>query len=344
MLALAFPLLLAGRVASAQDEAAATIQPTPFTVWLDFQELSRPDRPAPAFPIWLESVHTSIALRPEGDVSATSYRIRFRRFATLNRQMLFRIYFEDSLGKNPTVSAWTELGDPVFSSGPLGEGLELPTSESLTIPMERVDYIDLDVPGDGKSVRGVLLSTLDRANILQAVDFALPTQTMDPFEGMLSPRKTENDEEVFGRLQAGLDDLTTTLSRKDGQTVGYDFELGSVPLVGVVTFEILNADVGNPPQVIMNLSPLGRASIALPDLADPGYTGTVLPLLDYMEIRYAGWIRCQCFIPSSTLSPGANTLYIQSASETDAVAVRAVMLQLKYDSRTFDYALKPNVP
>ena len=330
----------------AQEEdvdSLARMRPTPFTVWLDFEELNRPDAPQTALPIWLEGVETMTALRPDGDVSVTSYRIRFRRFATLNQQLLFRLYFEDTLGKNPIVSAWSEVGDPVFSTAPLGEGLGLPTSETLTIPMKNVDYIDLDVPGNGKSVRGLLLSTLDHADILHSVDFALPTQTADPFGGTLAPPEADIDEEVFGRLEAKLDDQPTILSRKEGQTIGFEFEIETVPLVALVTFEILNAQVATPPQVIMNLSPLGPAALTLPNMADPGYTGTVLPLLDNMEIHYTGWIRGQCIIPASTLSPGANTIYLQSTVETGAVAVRAISLQLKYDNRTFDYSLKPNL-
>jgi hypothetical protein len=327
-----------------EEEYPSLYQATPFTVWLDFEAIMRPGAKSPAFPIWLESVQVSQALRPEGEVTQTIYRIRFRRFATLNRSLLFRLYFDDKLGKNPSLSAWSETGEQLFESGALGSSIGLPTSEAVSIPMGMVDYIDLEIPGDGKTVRGALLTSLEKSETLQAVDFALPAQTLDPFNNPVKTRIPLGDEELFGRLNAQLDSAPVILSKSEGSTTAHKFEIEDIPILAVVSFEILNADIQAPPEIILNHHPLGPASLMLPDLADPAYTGSVEGLVNGMEIHYEGWLKAQCIIPGAAMAPGANQLYIQSPSRTGSIAIRSVALQMKYDSSTFDYDLVPLLP
>ena len=327
-----------------QEEYPVVFQPTPFSVWLDFDALMRPNAKSPGFPIWMESVQVSSALRPEGEISQTIYRIRFRRFAALNRILLFRLYFDDQLGKNPSISAWSETGEQLFESGALGTSIGLPTSESVSIPMESVDYIELEIPGDGKTVRGAFLTSLEKSDTLQAMDFALPAQTLDPFNSPVKTHVPRGDEELYGRLSARLDSAPTILSKGEGSTAGHEFEIEEIPILAVVSFEILNADIQAPPEIILDQQPLGPATLFLPDLSDPAYTGTVQGLVNGMEIHYEGWLQAQCIIPGSAISPGTNHLYIQSPSKTGSVAVRSVALQLKYDSSTFEYDLVPLRP
>ena len=63
-----------------------------------------------------------------------------------------------------------------------------------------------------------------------------------------------------------------------------------------------------------------------------------------MRFRYAGWLRAQRVIPGSALRAGLNKVVLQLNGESGPVAVRAVELQLKYNSPALDYTLPPNVP
>ena len=61
------------------------------------------------------------------------------------------------------MSAWSEAGKQRFLSPPLGEGIGLPTNESMVIPLEGADYLDVEVPGDGSTIRGAFASSLKEA-------------------------------------------------------------------------------------------------------------------------------------------------------------------------------------
>ena len=46
------------------------------------------------------------------------------------------------------------IAEELFRAAPMGVGAGLPTSESIVVPLDGADYLDLTVPGDGSSVRG----------------------------------------------------------------------------------------------------------------------------------------------------------------------------------------------
>ena len=50
-----------------------------------------------------------------------------------------------------------------------------------------------------------------------------------------------------------------------------------------------------------------------------------------LTFHYGGWLKCQKIIPGSELRAGANSFTISTAPHTDAVAIRAIEMQLKYD-------------
>jgi len=88
--------------ASAQDLAR---QPTAFTAWLDFHSQAR------ELPIWIERVETQNIKADAGQPAKTVYRIRFRRFTGLVDEVLLRVYFDDTPGGQPILSAWSEIGN-----------------------------------------------------------------------------------------------------------------------------------------------------------------------------------------------------------------------------------------
>jgi hypothetical protein len=319
-------------------------QPTPFSIWLDFHALSAPNPPHIALPIWLESVRTEYSPAREGVSETTVYRLHFRRVGELNSTLQLRLLFIDESGASPSITGWTETGENRFQRGPLGAGLGLPTSETLTLPMERVDYIDIEVPGTGTNVGGVFLASLRKAEALHATDYAPPAEITDAFENLPQAAAKPDDYTLYGRVKAAIDPGTMKLTPNEAPTGSWEFELQSAPLTAVLTFEILNADTLAAPDLIVNNQPLGEVSIHQPDLADPAYIGLVRPLDQDMHFRYAGWLRCQKAIPGSALQPGLNKVVLQLHRESGPVAVRAVEIQLKYNSPTLEYTLAPDKP
>ena len=121
----------------------------------------------------------------------------------------------------------------------------------------------------------------------------------------------------------------------------YEFELDARPLLAVVTFEILELDPLYSPEITINGRALGAISVHLPDLADPGFEGAVLPLEPDMRFHYAGWLRCQKIIRGSALEAGLNRLVVQPNSHSAPVAIRAVEIQLKHNWHNLHYKLVP---
>lgn len=322
----------------ARSHSEPATQPTPFTVWID---LSRRDSRPVSWPIWLESIEKHDHLSTDQRGMIHTVRLRFRRFSHLGADLLVRLHFVDDPGTPPSLTAWSETGSVSIQSGPLGQRTGLPTFETVVLPMENVDYLDIDVPGSGRSLIGMVLTSLDPAAIAAPVDFMPRETAIDPFGASAPDFAGGEDTELFGRLKATLLHEVLLLSAGRGQWAALEFDLESPPLLALVTFEVLNLDPRSPLHVRMNGVPLGTAEAHLPDLADPAWRGTVRPLQRDMEFHYAGWTRCRKIVPASALVSGLNRLEIQSGTESETVAVRAVELQLKYNSSSFDYNLAP---
>jgi hypothetical protein len=121
----------------------------------------------------------------------------------------------------------------------------------------------------------------------------------------------------------------------------FPIQLDRQPLVAVLSFEVLHADIAEPPQVTVNGRPCGTANLSLPDLADPALRGEVRPMEADMRFRYTGWLRCQKVIPGSALRAGLNRLVLGVNRNAGSVAVRAVEVQLKHNWQNLDYTLTP---
>jgi hypothetical protein len=211
----------------------------------------------------------------------------------------------------------------------------------VTLPMGGVDYVEIEVPGNGANVRGIFLSSVKKSETRQALDFDPPADAIDPFQNPPPAPAHENDAYLFGRVKATLDNSVVKLSGTDGAGNSIEFTLTSQPLLAMITFEILNADVKSPPEVIVNNRPLGAASMTLPDLADPAFQGTVRPLERDMAFHYAGWLKCQKVVPGSSLQAGSNTVTLQLTDPSGTVAIRAIEVQLKYNWNSLEYNLVP---
>lgn len=326
LLASAFLLVAIPQMSIAQEPR---VQPTPFSVWLDLEALAEPNPPRLSLPIWLGTVTRHVIPEVVGNATRTVFRLPFRRFGNLNDQVLLRVFFDDVKGLTPSVIAKTANGLTLFLHGPFGAGLDLPSSETVSVPMTGVDVIEIEVPGDGRNVRGAFVSTLKSTEAWHALDFPPETSFLDPFQKTPSPQPASDDLYLYGRVRAAIDPGVMKLTPQSAPSGTWEFELGALPLLTVVTFEVLNVDALAAPDLVVNGQPLGAVSIALPDLADPGYEGLIRARDPEVRFRYTGWLRCQKAVPSALLVSGLNQVTVRLADESGPVAVRALELQLK---------------
>ena len=327
--------------AAAQEPTPLSDQPTPFSVWLDLNALSKPGAENPSLPIWFESFQNEPVKAKDGAPPKTVYRLRLRRMPSLHRELMLRIFFDDLPDMQPVVTAWTETGREQFRSPALGTGIGLPASESLVVPLDGADYMDVEVAGDGSNIRGIFASSLKDVTVRQTIDFQPSAEIADPFGNLPPARLGDEDSKIFGRVKAAVDTGTVLLSRKGDASGEWRFELAGQPLAAVVTFEVLNADLVARPVVAANEGEAGLASIQWPDLADPGFRGESRPLEPSMRFQYTGWVRAQFVIPGHLLHSGSNVITIRLSEDSGPIAVRNVELQLKHNWRHFDYILSP---
>jgi hypothetical protein len=310
------------------------LQPTPFSVTLDFQH--PPSKPS--YPIWLESVEKTQA----ADVFAprkTTQRLRLRRLGQLNAEILLRLFFEDLPGRNPVVSGYTETGRQLYASPAMGAGLAITTSESLSIPVLELDYLEITVPGDGSTLLGAFLCTLTKSQVRHALDFEPPAGLQDPFSNGSGKQPLEDDAFLAGRVRATLANPATPCA--PGAPALFEFTLERVPDVAVFRFELLGADPVHPPELTLNQCSPANAALQVPDLADPAYLSRRQSAQEQPRFSYAGWVCGHHAVPGSALKAGINQLWIQVPEGALPVAVRALTLDLKYPAPQF---LNPNQP
>ena len=301
---------------------------TPFSVWLDFSRIATGARPT-GLPIWMEGVDTETTTNPDGTL-ATIFRLRMRSLSDFDSERQLRLFFDDLPGASPTVIGLAPSGlQQQFSRGPLGQGLGMATSENITFPTAGVATVEIRVAGDGRNLRGAFLATLTTQNMRRLLDFAVPSDRIEAF-GQSAPLKLSTEDfSLFGRVKAALDTGTVKLTPGEAPSAIWEFDLQAVPLMALVSFEVLNADGEAPLEVMVNDRALGPVNVTWPDLADPGYLGTA-HALEGMRFRYTGWLRAQKIIPGSALRIGVNRIILQLPPNADAAAVRSVELQLKH--------------
>ena len=301
------------------------VQPTPFSVWLNLEELGKPGAPKPALPIWIEDITRKSVADVASATSKTVFRVRLRHVGSLSSMLQLRLFFFDRAGGTPTVTGWTETGLKTFSAGALGAGLDLPSSASVTVPAAEIDYLEIELPGDGADLRGAFLSPLQKHETRRAVDFSSSTDLEDPFGNLPETVPSADDEFLYGRVRATIDAGVLKLTAAEHFRAEYGFELQEQPSLALCTFELLNADPLNPPRVWVNGKAAGRASLHVPDLADPAFQSEP----STQATHYAGWLRAQVVIRGTLLEAGLNKVVLGLDERSEPVAIRAVQLQLK---------------
>jgi hypothetical protein len=320
---------------------ATTEQPVPESAWLDLRQNAPQNSKTQNVPAWVEALTLLPAETTEvAPMTKSVFRIRVTQPSPDYKVLFFRLFFDDKADQQPELVAWDESGTHVLRSGRLGAGMNLPSSDSVLIPMTGASSIDIEVPGDGKTVRAAYLDWMTSSEVVHPVNTEHREVIPEPFSSVPALHAPPDDVENFGTVTATLSSETI---RINGQTEGgaaFQFPIEAQPLTALLTFEIANPRVDAAPEVYLNGQNIGPASLALPDLADPAYRGEVEPLSSQMHFNYTGWLRAQKIVPAASLKVGPNDLVVVNGTDNGAAAIRAAQIQLKYIWDKSDYLLR----
>src|SRR5262249_6611880 len=234
-------------------------------------------------------------------------------------------------------------GSHILRSGTLGAGMNLPSSDSVLIPMTGASAIDIEVPGDGKTIRGAYLDWMTASQVVHPVNAEHRDVIPEPFSllpPLHPPPAGQRDVECSRAETATLAAEVIRIDAQGQQNAVFQFPIEAEPLTALLTFEIANPRIDAPPEVYLNGQNIGAVALTLPDLADPGYRGESEPLTTEMHFNYTGWLRAQKLVPATVLKVGANDLVIANGAGTGPSAIRATHVQLKYIWDKSDYLLR----
>ena len=321
-----------GRVRDANVESA----------WLDLRQTAAQNSKAQAAPSWVEAVSIVPPETKAGAAAQTTFRIRISRPRPEFQVLMFRLFFDDKAQQQPSLIAWDESGTQVLRSGLLGAGIELSTSQTVMVPMAGVSTIDVGVPGDGSTIRGAYLDWMTSTEVLHPLSAEHRDLIPEPFAAAAPLHAPARDQETLGTVTATLAEETIRIGASIQTGASFQFGIEAQPLVALLTFEVASPYTDAPPEVYLNGENIGSVTLALPDLADPGYRGETAALVRQMRFQYTGWVRAQKLVPAASLRTGPNDLLVIGGPGTPASAIRATQIQLKYLWDKSDYRLVPD--
>src|SRR5213594_2134363 len=321
--------------------ADATQQPIPESAWLDLRQNAPQNSKTQNAPVWVEALTLLPTETTEkAPMSKSVFRIRVRQPSPDYQVLFFRLFFDDKPDQQPELIAWDESGTHVLRSGTLGAGMNLPSSDSVVIPMPGASAIDIEVPGDGRTVRGAYLDWMTASEVVHPVNTEHRDVIPEPFSSVPALHAPPEDIENFGTVTATLAADPLPVDGQTQESAAFQFPIEAQPLTALLTFETANPRIDSPPEVYVNGQDIGPVSLTLPDLADPGYRGEVEPLTPQMHFHYTGWLRAQKIVPATILKVGSNDLVVANGVGSGSSAIRATQIQLKYIWDKSDYLLR----
>src|SRR5882724_6821377 len=274
-------------------------QPFPGSAWLDLRQNATRNSKTQNAPAWVEALTLLPGQATESGGSAKSiFRIRVTQPGPDYQVLFFRLFFDDKANQQPELVAWDESGTHILRSGTLGVGMNLPSSDSVVIPMTGASAIDIEVPGDGKTVRGAYLDWMTSSEVVHPVNAEHRDVIPEPFSSVPTLHPPPDDVENFGTVTATLSSETIGINGQTQASAAFQFPIEAQPLTALLSFEIANPRIDAPPEIYLNGQDIGPASLTLPDLGDPAYRGESEPLLSQMHFQYTGWLRAQKIVPA----------------------------------------------
>src|SRR3954447_22560005 len=180
-------------------------QPLPSSAWLDLrQTMSRNSKTQDA-PAWVEALTLLPGELTEGGTASKSiFRIRVTQPGPDYKILFFRLFFDDKPNQQPELVAWDESGSHILRSGILGAGMNLPSSDSLIIPMTGASAIDIKFRGEGKTIRAAYLDWMTSSEVVHPVNVEHRDIIAEPFSSMPALHPLPEDVENFGTVTATL--------------------------------------------------------------------------------------------------------------------------------------------
>jgi hypothetical protein len=311
------------------------------SAWLDLRQNQAANSKVQNAPGWVEAVSMIPGQAADG-TAKTLFRIRVAKPLGDYSVLFFRLFFDDKADARPELVAWDESGTQVLRSGALGSGIGLATSDSELIPMQGISVIDIEVPGDGKTVRGAYLDWMTSSEVVHPLNAEHRDVIPEPFSSTPPLHAPEQDVEQFGTVTATLAAETINIGPNVQQAGAFQFGMEEQPLFALLTFEVASPRIDSPPEVYVNGQSVGPVTLMLPELADPGYRGEMESLVKQMQFQYTGWLRAQKVVPIENLKAGTNDIMIVAGAATTTSAVRNTQIQLKYLWDKSDYLLRPS--
>ena len=311
------------------------------SAWIDLRQQPAGSSNPQTAPDWVEAVNMTAGTGNDG-TAKTIFRIRVAKPAGDFQVIYLRLFFDDKDNARPEIVAWDESGTQVIRSGALGSATGLASSDSVMIPMKGISTVDVEVSGDGKTVRGAYLDWMTSSEVVHPVNTQHRDVIPEPFSSLPPLHSPAEDTEQFGTVTATLSNDTIPIGPDIEHAATFQFGIESQPLLALLTFEVASPRVDSLPEVYVNSEDVGPATLMLPELADPAYQGEMEPLLKEMHFQYTGWLRAQMLIPARNLKVGTNAVMIVAGPGTPASAIRGTQVQLKYLWEKSDYLLKAN--
>jgi hypothetical protein len=321
-----------------QSKSSETL---PESAWVDLRQNATANSTMQSAPNWVEAVTMTPAAGENGATSKTIFRIQLAQPPGDYQVLFFRLFFDDKSDARPQLIAWDESGTQVLRSGELGSGIDLPSSDSAIIPMNGISSIDIEVPGDGKTVRGAYLDWMTSSDVVHPLNAEHRDVIPVPFSAMPPLHPPAQDTEQFGTVTATLSADTIHIGPNIQEGAVFQFGIESQPLLALLTFEVASPRIDAPPEVYVNGEAIGPVTFSLPELADPAYRGETESLVRQMHFRYTGWLRAQKIVPITSLKVGTNDLIVLNGGGGGNSAIRATQIQLKYLWDKSDYILWP---
>src|SRR5947209_6783934 len=164
------------------DEGASG-QAVSQNAWIDLRQHAKAASRPQTAPDWVEAVNMTASTGTDGKPK-TVFRIRVSRPSAEFQVIFFRLFFDDNSSARPEIVAWDELGSQVLRSGELGSGIGLPSSDSVMIPMNGISTLDVEVPGDGKTIRSAYLGWMASREGVQPLNAERRDVIPEPFSSL----------------------------------------------------------------------------------------------------------------------------------------------------------------
>ena len=205
-------------------DATTAEQPVPESAWLDLRQGAPQNSKAQNAPAWVEALTLLPAETTEGaPMSKSIFRIRVTQPSPDFQVLFFRLFFDDKADQQPEIIAWDESGTHVLRSGTLGAGMNLPSSDSVLIPMTGASSIDIEVPGDGKTLRAAYLDWMTSSEVVHPVNAEHRDVIPEPFSSVPTLHAPPRTWRISGPLRQPCRQRQSVLTDKRKRAPHFNF-------------------------------------------------------------------------------------------------------------------------